>query len=262
MNSSSPLSIVYVWDADYPWDVRTQKVCLALAAAGHRVTIVARNRAWLPESEALPEGTVRRMPAWRWAGQRADGILGFPAFFSPRWSRLIRHAVRDAAADLIIVRDIPLCPTAIAVGRRLRVPVMLDMAENYPAMMRVLWETERHTSLDYLVRNPRATALVERLCVRAVDHIVVVVEESAERVRALGVPESKLTIVSNTPPRDRVEETPARRARAGNRIDVAYMGNIEVARGLLEAVDAIAHLNASGCPARLRIIGRGRDRDF
>ena len=58
------LKIVYLWDADYPWDVRTQKVCSALSDAGHEVHIVARNRAWSPARQQLPEGTVHRMPAW------------------------------------------------------------------------------------------------------------------------------------------------------------------------------------------------------
>jgi glycosyltransferase involved in cell wall biosynthesis len=252
-------SIVYVWDADYPWDVRTEKITLALSRAGHSVHIVARNKAWKATSEVLPEGTVHRMPPWRFVGQRTDNTLGFPAFFSPRWVRLIEKTCRDARADMIIVRDIPLCPTAIRVGRRLGIPVILDMAENYPAMMRALWETERQTLLDHVVRNPAITAAVERRCVRDVDHIVVVVEESADRVAALGVPREKLTVVSNTPPLERLDLAPSRSARSGERVDIVYMGNLEVVRGLLESVDAVALLKSRGRQVRLRVIGRGRD---
>jgi hypothetical protein len=55
------MRIVYLWDADYPWDVRTEKVCAALTAAGHEVRIAARNRGWRDEAERRPEGTVHRM---------------------------------------------------------------------------------------------------------------------------------------------------------------------------------------------------------
>src|SRR5690349_20615071 len=102
------LRIVYVWDADYPWDVRTEKTCLALTEAGHDVHIVARNRKWSPLTERLPEATVHRMAPWRWAGQRLDGALGFPAFFSPRWRGLLDRTVRAVSADVIIARDVPL----------------------------------------------------------------------------------------------------------------------------------------------------------
>ncbi len=258
MNNSNR-SIVYVWDADYPWDVRTEKITLALTRAGHSVSIVARNKAWRQTTESLPEGTVHRMAPWSLVGQSLDGLLSFPAFFSPRWIQLIEQTSRKAKADLIIVRDLPLCPTAIRVGKRLGIPVMLDMAENYPAMMRALWETGRHTALDYMVRNPAITQGLERRCVRDVDHIVVVVEESADRIAALGVPRSKMSIVSNTPPLDRLDCASENHRSPQARTEVVYMGNLEVVRGLLESIDAIAQLKAKGKRIRLRIIGRGRD---
>jgi hypothetical protein len=33
------LRVLYLWDADYPWDVRTEKICSALTEAGHEVTL-------------------------------------------------------------------------------------------------------------------------------------------------------------------------------------------------------------------------------
>jgi glycosyltransferase involved in cell wall biosynthesis len=257
--ASPQLSIVYVWDADYPWDVRTEKVCRALTDAGHRVTIVARNKMRAPKHEVLPEGTVYRMSPWRWAGRGLDNALGFPAFFNPRWARLIRNAVKASQANLIIVRDLPLCPTAVAVGRHESVPVLLDMAENYPAMMRALWETGRETLIDYAVRNPAITAWIERRCVRAVDHVVVVVEESAERVMRMGVPQQKITIVSNTPPLDRLVSAKREVRVRHSSLDLVYMGNLEVVRGLLETVEAVGHLKDAGTNVHLRVIGRGRD---
>jgi hypothetical protein len=176
------LSIVYLWDADYPWDVRTEKICLALTAAGHRVTIAARNRKWSPERESLAEGTVFRMRPWRWAGKDVDGALGFPAFFSPRWRGLLREAVRASNADLIIARDLPLCPTAISIGRERSIPVILDMAENYPALMRDRRLGSRSAVIDAFARNPRFTEMVERYCIARVDATLTVVEESSERL--------------------------------------------------------------------------------
>src|SRR5207248_1067768 len=99
-----PLRIAYVWDADYPWDVRTEKSCVALTAAGHDVHIVARNKKWSAPTEQLPEGTVHRIPPLTWAGRKIDNALGFPAFFNPRWIRLLSKVVRDHEIDIIIAR--------------------------------------------------------------------------------------------------------------------------------------------------------------
>jgi glycosyltransferase involved in cell wall biosynthesis len=254
-----PLRIVYVWDADYPWDVRTEKICLALTRAGHDVHIVARNKQWRAPVEHLPEGTVHRMPPWRWAGVRADNTLGFPAFFSPRWRRLLRSTARSVGADLIIARDIPLCPTAVHVGRQLGIPVICDNAEHYPALMRALWQTGRQRPIDYLVRNPRAVEHVEQYAMARVDHIIVVVEEAADRLRALGIPADRITLVSNTPPLARIADARERPPRSDGRLDIVYLGNMEVVRGIFESIDAIAQLRRSGHNVRLRLIGRGRD---
>jgi len=100
---------------------------------------------------------------------------------------------------------------------------------------------------------------VERRCVRLVDHIIVVVEESADRVAALGVPRNKLTVVSNTPPLARLDGPSHQPSGTRATTDVVYMGNLEVVRGLLETIDAVAHLKNEGKRIRLRVIGRGRD---
>jgi glycosyltransferase involved in cell wall biosynthesis len=249
-----------VWDADYPWDVRTEKICLALTAAGHRVTIAARNRKWAPEREQLPEGTVHRMRPWRWAGQALDGTLSFPAFFSPRWSTLLREAVREAKADLIIVRDLPLCPTAVAVGRRHSIPVALDMAENYPALMRDRRLGSRNILVDTFARNPRFTEMVERYSLAHVDWTFTVIEESSARLLAEGADPRRLSVVSNTPPRARAERSAGAVRAPGDAITVAYLGLLEVARGIGELVDAIGILRAEhGDRFRAVIVGGGRD---
>jgi glycosyltransferase involved in cell wall biosynthesis len=258
------LSIVYVWDADYPWDVRTEKICSTLVDAGHRVTIVARNKEWAPEREILPEGTVQRMRPWRWAGRALDGLLGFPAFFSPRWSQLLRKATKASAADLIIVRDLPLCLTAIAVGKEESIPVMLDMAENYPAMMRDRQHSTRSAAIDMLVRNPRAIDLIERYCVKRVDWTLTVVEESSKRLTDMGTDPRRLTVVSNTPPRRRVEPAAQRKeVGADDTITVAYLGLLEAARGIGDLVDAMKLLrDAYGAKFRAIIVGGGRDAEL
>ena len=252
------MRIVYLWDADYPWDVRTEKVCAALTDAGHSVVIAARNRGWRAQTERLAEGTVRRMRPWRWMGRRMDGILSFPAFFSPRWTGLLADAVRESAAELVIVRDLPLCPAAIRVARRSGIPVVLDMAENYPAMLRQTWDAGRRRVWDLVVRNPALAAVVERWCLPRVDRVMVVVAESAERLVRMGVPAERIDVVSNTPPKARALAV-TREVRIGTPLSLVYVGLMEVPRGIRELLNAVADLRAGGVDVRLRLVGGGRD---
>lgn len=258
MSTGKSLRLIYLWDADYPWDVRVEKICASLTEAGHDVHIVARNRGWRAERERLPEGTVHRMPRWRWVGRRLDDALGFPAFFSPRWYALLARTAREIEADAIIARDLPLCPTAIRVGRELDIPVIHDMAENYPAMMRKIFESRSQRPIDYLVRNPRAVAAVERYCLPRLDHVLVVVEESGERLRRLGVPADRITVVSNTPPVARAQQEVDRTRPSNASLEVVYLGLIEITRGIGEIVVAARMLREAGERVRFRLVGGGR----
>ncbi len=267
------VKILYVWDSEYPWDVRTHKICRALTEAGHEVHLVARNRARQALVAELPEGTVHRMRPLRGVARRMDGTLSFPAFANPRWVRLVVRVARDVRPDVILVRDLPLCPTAIWVGRSARVPVVLDMAENYPAMIRDIWLARRAKPQDVLLRNPMLVSVVERYCVPRVDHVLVVVRESGERLRSLGVADDRISVVSNTPPRARAldsadREIPAAKAREpgesrgkadGGGIRLVYLGLMEIPRGVGEALEALRLIRKRGARVRLRLIGDGRD---
>ena len=260
--SGAPLRIVYVWDADYPWDVRTEKICASLTQAGHEVHIVARNRAWAAAEERLPEGVVHRMAPLRWTGKRIDTALGFPAFCNPRWYRLISRTVKRVHADLLIVRDLPLCPTAIWAAQRAGLPVVLDMAENYPAMIRDIWIAGRSRPLDALLRNPALVKRVEDWCLPRLDGILVVVEESGQRLEAKGVPVSRLRTVSNVPPRARAQSARSVRPHEGDDLELVYLGIMEIPRGVGELIESVALLRAQGVPVRARLIGGGRDLEY
>jgi glycosyltransferase involved in cell wall biosynthesis len=252
-------SVLHVWQSDYPWDVRVEKVSAALTDAGWVVHLAARNRRWEPRTERLPVAVTHRLPEWRWAGRRLDAALQLPAFVNPRWIALLWRVALRERPDVILVRDVPLAPTALWVGRRVGIPVLLDVAENYPAQTRDAWASGGRRPWDVVVRNPRAVAAVERYSVRRADHVFVVVEESAERVAALGVPRDRITVVSNTPPRARALRPRGSPARADGRLELVYLGNLEIPRGLLELIDALKILREQRVPVRLTMVGTGRD---
>lgn len=251
--------VLYVWDSDYPWDVRTEKVCRALGEAGHPVAIAARNAAWRPLDEVLPEGRVLRMRPWRRLGPTLDRQSSFPAFFNPRWISHLIEATRQHGADLIMVRDLPLAPTALWVARHLGLPVVLDMAENYPAMIRDTWRTGRARPLDVLVRNPALIALVERYVLPRMDHVITVIQESSDRVEALGVPRHRITCVSNCPPAARVLEPTPQRPAATGPVRFTYLGLMEMPRGIVDVLEAAAALERETMPIQVDLIGDGRD---
>src|SRR5213594_755621 len=178
------LTVCKIWDCEYPWDVRVEKVARTLTDDGHAVHVVARNRRGDAITEPLPEATVHRLKPWHWAPSWLNAAAMFPAFFNPRWIGAIIRTARGVGADVILCRDLPLAPAAILAGRLLDIPVVLDMAENYPAMLQSQWDSGRLRPMDVLVRSPRLARLVERWVLPRVDRILVVVEEAGARLVA------------------------------------------------------------------------------
>jgi len=257
------LAVLYVWQSEYPWDVRTEKVCKALSDAGARVHLAACNRRWESTEERLPEALTHRMSPWRWVGRGLDRALQFPAFFNPRWIALLAGVMHRDRPHVIVVRDLPLCPTALWIGRRFGVPVVFDMAENYPAITQDLWDAGRQRRFDFLVRNPRFVAAVEDYCIHRVDHTLVVVEECAAGLATRGVSRDRIDIVSNTPPASRASahgERPVKAAR--ERVEIVYLGILEIVRGVQELIGAVRVLRDHSVRVRATIVGGGRDMDL
>jgi glycosyltransferase involved in cell wall biosynthesis len=139
----------------------------------------------------------------------------------------------------------------------IKTPVVLDMAEDYPGLLRALWETGVAKPLDLLVRNPTLASFVERWVLRRVDGVVCVIEESAARVRSLGVEEAKITVVRNTPMAIDVPSNLRSNQVAGEALLIAYLGLIERHRGVHDLIRAVAECRKRNWPVELVVVGDG-----
>jgi glycosyltransferase involved in cell wall biosynthesis len=196
------MRVLKIFDGDYPWDVRVEKFVRAIAAAGHEVVILARNRAGRPRREQLKDAEVWRLP---YTG-RLDRIWSFPAFFNPLWVGVARRAARQIRPDRIVVRDLPLAPLALWLARRWHCPVIVDMAEPYPEALRSNWQFDNLGGIDYLLRNPRLADVVERWVVRQAPRTLVVSSEAGARLERIGLSPDRWTLVGNTPELDRLHD--------------------------------------------------------
>jgi len=176
--------VLYLFQDEYPWDIRVEKIVMSLDLAGIPTTIVSRNRQGLPREEKLfPNVTVRRLPKGLSSIDR--NILNFPAFFSPIWLKELEKSIKKDMPDVLIVRDLPLSPTAYYVGKKHKIPVIMDMAENYPAMIQDTWKFQGPNFIDYIIRNPNLLKKLEEWIVPKMDGIWVVSAASKKRVYKL-----------------------------------------------------------------------------
>src|SRR5919106_6325602 len=147
------MKIGLVFDGYYPWDVRVWKFATCLSDHGHEVHLVCRNLGRRAQEETVDGIQIHRLRPL--ASARLNALASFPAFVNPAWIARIARVVSTFGLEALIVRDLPLALAGVAVGRRHAIPVLLDMAENYPAMLRDANRFERFRIQNVLVRNPR-----------------------------------------------------------------------------------------------------------
>jgi glycosyltransferase involved in cell wall biosynthesis len=252
------MKIGVVFDGDYPWDVRVWKVATSLSDHAHEVHLVCRNLARRAEEEARDGIRIHRLRPL--ASAKLNALVTFPAFLNPAWIGRIAEVVRAHGIEALIVRDLPLALAAVAVGQRHGVPVLLDMAENYPAMLRDVNRFERFRLQNVLVRNPLLASLVERIALRLVDHVVVVIEEARDRLLRMGLAADRISIVRNTPKVELARCPTAWGSPACDaaKLTVAFVGGLEPTRGLEAALEMFAAAVRRVPELRLTIIGDGR----
>lgn len=256
------MRICKIWDADYPWDIRVEKVADSLAEAGHEVHLVCRNGKRLQRAESTGKFQIHRLPVWpAFLGPFHD-ICNFPHPGNPFWWGEIARVVWRYDIELILVRDLPLAIPAGVIGKLFGVPVVLDMAENYPAMLEDRRLYTPTSALGRMLRHPSLARLIERVSFPLMDHIVVVVDQSRDRLKAAGVPDQRLTVVTNTPRIDQWHAVQTTRTNPAPEqgLHVVYLGNLDGSRGVDIAIKGIAQLKRQGAPACLTIIGQGPSR--
>ena len=255
------MKVSYIYQDEYPWDIRIHKIVNSLSNAKIETHIVCRNRTGLGRSEKLSE-YIYLHRLGKGIGCLTRTMLNFPAFFSPFWFNAVLSTVLKFNVDLIIVRDLPLAPTAYLVGKLTTRPVVMDMAENYPAMIKDTWAYGKIRPMDYVIRNPALLRMMERLLLPRLDGIFVVSNASRARVEEIvGESRKQIWVVGNTPvlssPSKIVSHPLVDTLRRHDGLILLYVGGLEETRGLEIAIRAIPIIKTGLEKIFLVIVGEG-----
>ncbi len=255
------MRLLFIWDSDYPWDIRVAKICRSLLEAGVEVHLVCRNKHRRPVEEVYDGINIHRIAFLPKKYGRLNDIFSFPLFFSPVWLARINRVVKCHAIDLIIVRDLPMAPAALIVAGFRNIPAILDMAECYPEMLRLVWKFEPFRAVNFFLRNPFVADFLEKIVTRNIDHVWVMIDESKQRLLSKGVSPENISIVSNTPVSARFNQAQPTFAGAlqtnKDKLILVYVGYVNYSRGLDTAIDALSCLLEQKIDVFLLIIGKG-----
>ncbi len=250
------MRVCFVYKEDYPWDIRVEKLLHFFRDEGHPISLVCRNLKNLPRREQAEGIDIWRLPSFAGLG-KLGSLMSVPFFLHPIWFFGILNAVRRSHSELIVVRDLPLMPTALAVGRLTGTKVLFDMAECYPEMYASTLQYSGNSLAKRIVKNPGFAAFLEKFCVDRADMTFVMIEESQDRLVARGCDPARIRIVSNTPPR---VERPVLDGGTADVMRIFYVGFITRIRGIDNALHGLrAYLDRPGEKPRviMDLIGKG-----
>lgn len=237
----------------YPPDIRVEKEAKVLAAAGHEVFLLTSDKDGRGTGEQVDRVAVRRYP-WRagFLASKASAAVTLTTWRSPLWERAIDAYVRANQLDALHVHDLPAVASALVVGRSHGIPVVYDMHENYPAAV-TFWKRSKAATL---FQTPERYRVYERDAVRGVDRVVVVVDESRDRViDEIGVSPERVSVFGNV---DDADEVLAWAPDASIPFTVAYAGGFGPHRGIDVLIRALAIVRERVPDARLILMGSGQ----
>jgi glycosyltransferase involved in cell wall biosynthesis len=223
----------------YEEDPRVRREAEAVAASGRVVDVFALRRPDDPPSEVLDGVTIRRLDVQRHQGAGLGTYLREYVAFLVRAGVALTGSHRRRRYGLVQVHTLPDFLVLATLPLRLAgVPVILDLHEAMPEFFRSRFRG-RAGRVGYALLR-----LQERAATAFASSVVTVNEALGERLIAIGVPASKVTVVPNTPSLARFDPDryPARPFMADGTLRLVYAGALSPIYELDVVLEAIASL--------------------
>ena len=185
--------VLYIWKSPYPWDVRVEKICKSLSKK-YDVMILARWGGENKRTEYIDGIKVRRV------GFKKNSKLSTPVSFNPYWKYEIERAINDYLPNLIIVREIMLGTVSGKLAKKYNIPIAMDMAENYPAIIKE-WDNYKNSLLKrFLFQSLEISKRTEKNSLKYMNNVFVVCEENKDRLyEEYSYDDNKTVVIRNTP---------------------------------------------------------------
>lgn len=247
------MRILMVMDDPFPPDLRVEREALALAGAGHAVSIVTFRSDHVQETVSNHKGIeVITLPLGRFWYKMSALAYTLPLY---HWhlARRLGRRLGDRSFDVLHIHDLRVARAAMR-ARPDGCKVVLDLHENRPEIMRFYKHVRSWKGR--LTIFPKLWARFERRYIRASDATIVVTREAEAWYRERGIaPREGFWIVPNYAGRDFNPDPQPRSAPSGP-VRMLYIGDTGERRGLGIALQAMRDMG-TGMVVELDVLGDG-----
>ena len=248
------MQILMLLEKDFPPDLRVEKEIKALVEDDNKITLVCYTHKRKDEIEHAPNITIYRYAISTFVHKSSVAALKFPFYFN-FWINNLNTVFQNNSFVFIHVHDLPLAKVAKKFAVKFHIPMILDLHENWPALLKVSYHA--NTLLGKILSSVKQWRAYELSALKWADKLIVVVDEAKERIIKMGIPESKIEIVSNTINACEITFNNAEKVFPHS---LVYAGGLNYYRGLQIVLPAISKLIEKYPDLKLWIIGSGKFR--
>ncbi|MHA1781937.1 MAG: glycosyltransferase family 4 protein [Promethearchaeota archaeon] len=253
----------------FPPDIRVEKEAQSLIKAGHKLYLLAYSKKdkKKPPDEYINKIKVSRVPDIKMQLSLIKRIWEFVSFYKkfyyPYWINYIERFCKEFKIEVLHVHDLPLVSSGLQIAQKLNIPIIADLHENYAAGLRV-WNRGHKLPLkkqiiNRIIENANRWEKHEPKVLKDVDHIIVVTDETKQKLVDLGFSYEKISVVYNAESSEfwkkfRINKQIVNKYR--DLFVVSYIGGFGPHRGLDCAIKAMKLVAKKTQDIELLLVGK------
>jgi glycosyltransferase involved in cell wall biosynthesis len=245
--------VLVILDHEFPADIRVENEIEILNDMGICVHLLVYTMVDKQPYEKVNDYFyIHRKPISKFLYKSSVAVLKFPFYFN-FWLKFVREILVKEKFDAIHVNDLPLSKIALKAGAEYKIPVILDLHENWPFLVNDAKHT--NTLLGKFLSSHQQWLAYEREMTKKADYIITVVDEMKKRVEKLGVSSEKIIVYQNVPNLKSLDHQLVKKTTKD--FILFYAGGITEARGLQVVLKGIQLLDNAIPNLTFRILGNG-----
>lgn len=255
-------TIGMILDESFPPDPRVENEANLLLKAGYKIKLFCLGK---KTEQVMYNGIeVHRYKASNFVMDKLSALAYTFPFYRFFLQKRLSHFFKNNSIDALHVHDIRVAEAVFRVNKKYSYFLTLDMHENRPEIMK-LYKFVKSFPGNVLI-NLNKWKKKEEKFVRLADRLVVVTDEAKkDLVERVGVEESKIISLPNTPLKSFYRDYSIDNdiiSRYKDSFNLLYIGETGLRRGIKNAIEAVAILKNDIPNIKLILVGKSKDDDF
>jgi glycosyltransferase involved in cell wall biosynthesis len=249
------MKIGMILDQPFPPDPRVENEAVTLIEQGHEVFLFC-----LSYEGKSSEEIINGIQVKRYASSNQEYKLSALAYTIPaynnRLSKKIEDFIQKNGVEVLHIHDLRIAGAVFKANKK-QLPIVLDLHENRPEIMKFYPHLQKFPG-KYLI-SPKKWKRKEEKFVRQASKVIVVTEEAKqELINRVGVASHKIVVVPNSVRTSFYQESEFKEEIIQRYLDcfvVLYVGDTNLRRGLMTAIEASVELSQEIRNYKLVIVG-------